>query len=57
MTWTNQEEEGRRQRKNYDDAPQVAPMCTMNFPKVSFGGYGYMFLFFAPSMATVMDSI
>ena len=39
---------GRRQRKNYDDAPQVAPMCTKNFPKVSFGGYGYMFLFFCP---------
>ena len=48
---------GRRQRKNYDDCPQVDPMCTKNFPNVSFGGYGYMFLFFVPSMATVMGFI
>ena len=39
---------GRRQRKNYDNCPQVDLMCTKNFPNVSFGGYGYMFLIFCP---------
>ena len=35
-------------RKNYDECPQVDSICTKNFPTVSFGGYGYMFLFFCP---------
>jgi hypothetical protein len=32
--------------RNYDDPPQVDPVCNKDFPMVSRGGYGYMFLWF-----------
>ena len=34
-------------RRNYE-CPQVDQIYTKNFPTVSFGGYGYLFLFFCP---------
>ena len=33
---------------NYDDLPDVDDMCQKKFPRVSYGGYGYMFLWFCP---------
>ena len=33
---------------NYDDRPQVEDPCTKNYPSVSFGGFGYLFLWFCP---------
>ena len=33
-------------RGNFDDAPTVDEPCTKNNPGVSFGGYGYVFLWF-----------
>ena len=35
-------------RGNFDDAPTVDEPCTKNYPGVSFGGYGYVFLWFCP---------
>ena len=35
-------------KKNYDDAPEVDDPCTKLYPSVSFGGFGYMFLWFCP---------
>lgn len=34
--------------KNYDDVPIVDNLCKKKFPEVSYGGYGYMFLWFCP---------
>ena len=34
--------------KNYDDPPEVDPLCTKNYPGVSYGGFGYLFLWFCP---------
>lgn len=36
------------QKKNYDDSPEVDEVCNKDFPTVSFGGYGYIFLWFCP---------
>ena len=33
---------------NYDDLPDVDEMCQKRFPRLSYGGYGYMFLWFCP---------
>ena len=33
---------------NYDDRPEVEDPCTKNYPSVSFGGFGYLFLWFCP---------
>ena len=33
---------------NFDDQPPVDAPCTKNYPGVSFGGYGYLFLWFCP---------
>ena len=38
----------KKQQDNFDDAPLVDEACRKNYPKVSFGGYGYMFIFFCP---------
>ena len=35
-------------KKNYDDVPCVDDVCKKNFPTVSYGGFGYMFLWFCP---------
>ena len=35
-------------RGNFDDAPTVDEPCTKHYPGVSFGGYGYVFLWFCP---------
>lgn len=35
-------------KKNYDDVPCVDDICRKNFPTVSYGGFGYMFLWFCP---------
>ena len=35
-------------RKNYDDVPSVDDICNKKFPSVSYGGFGYMFLWFCP---------
>ena len=35
-------------KKNYDDLPEVEEVCNKDFPFVSRGGYGYMFLWFCP---------
>lgn len=35
-------------RVNFDDPPQVDAVCTKDFPMVSRGGFGYMFLWFCP---------
>ena len=34
--------------KNYDDVPWVDEICKKKFPTVSYGGYGYIFLWFCP---------
>lgn len=34
--------------ENYDQLPKVDEPCRKMFPKVSFGGFGYMFIFFCP---------
>ena len=34
--------------KNYDDVPGVDEVCKKKFPSVSYGGYGYMFLWLCP---------
>ena len=39
---------GRTGNNNYDDHPQVEELCNKYFPQVSFGGFGYMFLWFCP---------
>ena len=39
---------GQKKRGNYDDQPEVDEQCTKLFPSVSFGGFGYMFLWFCP---------
>ena len=33
---------------SYDDNPLVDPMCEKKFSGVSYGGYGYMFIWFCP---------
>ena len=33
---------------NFDDNPLVDKQCTKNYPGVSHGGYGYMFVYFCP---------
>ena len=33
---------------SYDDDPEVDRSCSKKFPSVSFGGFGYMFLWFCP---------
>ena len=40
--------------KNYDDPPDVDPGCTKNYPGVSYGGFGYLFLWFCPIHGTHM---
>ena len=35
-------------RGNFNDTPTVDEPCTKNYPGVSFGGYGYVFLWFCP---------
>ena len=42
---------GQKKRGNYDDQPEVDEQCTKLFPSVSFGGFGYMFLWFCPYMS------
>ena len=32
----------------FDEMPNVDKPCTKNFPGVSYGGYGYLFLWFCP---------
>lgn len=39
---------GNSKKANYDDAPEIEAGCTKMFPKISYGGYGYMFLWFCP---------
>ena len=39
---------GSGKNNNYDDHPEVDQACTKNFPGVSFGGFGYLFLWFCP---------
>ena len=34
---------------NYDDLPSVDDVCEKKFPRVSYGGFGYMFLLFCPT--------
>ena len=34
--------------KNHDDPPQILEKCNKQYPLVSRGGYGYMFLWFCP---------
>ena len=34
--------------KNYDDQPHVDDICQKKFPRVSYGGFGYIFLWFCP---------
>ena len=34
--------------RNFDDPPEVDLGCTKNFPGVSYGGFGYIFLWFCP---------
>ena len=34
--------------KNYDDPPEVDQACTKNYPGVSYGGFGYILLWFCP---------
>ena len=33
---------------SYDDVPSVIEICRKKFPSVSYGGFGYMFLWFCP---------
>lgn len=37
-----------RQTKVHDDEPTVDKACQKYFPQISFGGFGYLFLFFCP---------
>ena len=39
---------GNSKRKYYDDDPQVDEPCRKIYPEVSFGGFGYLFLWFCP---------
>ena len=39
---------GTSSQPNYDDNPLVDPMCEKKFSGVSYGGYGYMFIWFCP---------
>lgn len=39
---------GNSRRKYYDDDPQVEEACRKLYPEVSFGGFGYLFLWFCP---------
>ena len=39
---------GNSKKDNYDDNPEVDDPCKKYYPNVSFGGYGYMFLWFCP---------
>ena len=34
--------------RNYDDLPGVDEACRKKYPNVSYGGYGYIFLWFCP---------
>ena len=38
----------KKTRGNYDDPPDAHEQCSKLFPSVSFGGFGYMFLWFCP---------
>ena len=35
-------------KKNYDDNPLIDGQCNKIYPSVSYGGYGYMFIWFFP---------
>ena len=35
-------------KKNYDDNPLIDGYCNKRYPSVSYGGYGYMFIWFFP---------
>ena len=35
-------------KKNYDDNPLIDGHCNKRYPSVSYGGYGYMFIWFCP---------
>ena len=37
-----------QERKNYDNLPTVDDLCKKQFPNVSYGGFGYIFLWFCP---------
>ena len=39
---------GKSRNTNYDDDPEVDIACSKKFPSVSFGGFGYLFLWFCP---------
>ena len=39
---------GNSNKQNYDDNPEVQDPCNKYYPNCSFGGYGYMFLWFCP---------
>lgn len=40
--------QGNSRVDNYDDHPDVQDACTKNYPMVSYGGFGYIFLWFCP---------
>ena len=35
-------------KKNYDDNPLINGHCNKRYPSVSYGGYGYIFIWFCP---------
>ena len=35
-------------KKNYDDNPLIDGQCNKIYPSVSYGGFGYMFIWFCP---------
>ena len=37
-----------QEKRNYDNLPTVDDVCAKKFPNVSYGGFGYMFLWFCP---------
>ena len=37
-----------QERKNYHNLPTVDDLCKKQFPNVSYGGFGYIFLWFCP---------
>ena len=40
--------DARKKRSNKDSPDDAEPTCKKNYPTVSYGGFGYMFLFFCP---------
>ena len=46
---------GKSKNQNYDDDPEVDRACSKKFPSVSFGGFGYLFLWFVQFMAILFS--